>query len=87
MDKIALIDENTINQILDQQARILHLLEEQQQSDSASGGGDQLLSTAQAAHSLGVSKQKIYNMLWGGELPYKKIGRHYKIRKSDLCSI
>lgn len=34
--------------------------------------------------ALKISKKTAYYLLNSGEIPYKKVGRHYKVRKSDV---
>jgi excisionase family DNA binding protein len=44
----------------------------------------QLLSTGEAAHLLGSSRQHVVDMCTRGELPFLWIGRHRRIERSDI---
>ena len=78
--KIAIIHENTINMILEQQKMILQLLQGKNRSES----GD-FCSVRDAAQILCVSEQKIRQMIDNDELKHKKLGRSIRIYKSSLA--
>jgi excisionase family DNA binding protein len=48
------------------------------------GPGDALLSTGEVAHLLGTSRQHVVNLCDAGLLPYTLVGRHRRIRRSDV---
>ena len=78
--KIAIIHENTINIILEQQQKILQLL----QSKSKSLESNAFCNVREAAQVLCVSEQKIRQMVDNDELKYKKFGRAIRIYRSSL---
>ncbi len=45
---------------------------------------DKLLSTVEAAESLGVNRQRVQALITEGRLPAQKIGNSYVIKESDL---
>ncbi|WP_041963767.1 helix-turn-helix domain-containing protein [Sulfurospirillum cavolei] len=78
--KIAIIHENTINMILEQQQRILQLLQGKANSDSGA-----FCSVREAAQILCVSEQKVRQMVDEGKLKKKEnMGRAVRIYKSSL---
>ena len=78
--KIAIIHENTINVILEQQQKILYLL----QGKSRNIESGTFCNVREAAQILCVSEQKIRQMIDNDELKYKKQGRAIRIYKSSL---
>jgi excisionase family DNA binding protein len=44
----------------------------------------ELLSTMQAAERLGITRQRVFDLIESGRLPAFKIGRAYAIYESDL---
>ena len=55
------------------------------QLDRPLGSKEQLLFTVlEVAHSLSVSRTKVYELLYAGELPSVKIGVSRRVRKTDL---
>lgn len=46
--------------------------------------GQACLTTAQAANTIGVSRQFLVNLLEAGEIPYHKVGTHRRIYVHDL---
>ena len=78
--KIAIIHENTINMILEQQKMILQLLQGKNRSESGN-----FCSVREAAQILCVSEQKIRQMIDNDELKHKKLGRSIRIYKSSLA--
>jgi excisionase family DNA binding protein len=47
-------------------------------------GAPELLTTAQAAALLGVSRQHVVNLCERGALPYCRVGAHRRLRRTDL---
>ena len=45
---------------------------------------DDLISTSEAAHKLGITAIRIRAMIRAGNLPAQKIGRDYVVKVSDL---
>ena len=45
---------------------------------------DQLLTAAEVADELRVSTMTVYRLIKGGELPAVRVGRNYRVRRSDL---
>lgn len=43
-----------------------------------------LLSTPEAAESLGVTVARVQQLIWNGRLPAQKIGGSYVIQETDL---
>lgn len=78
--KIAIIHENTINIILEQQQQILQLLQGKNRSNEQST----FCNVREAAQILSVSEQKIRQMIDNDQLQYKKIGRAIRIYRSSL---
>ena len=78
--KIAIIHENTINIILEQQQRILQLL----QGKNSNLDSSAFCNVREAAQILCVSEQKIRQMVDNDELKYKKFGRSIRIYRSSL---
>ena len=78
--KIAIVHENTINMILEQQQKILNLL----QGKSMSMESGTFCNVREAAQILCVSEQKIRQMIDNDELKYKKLGRAIRIYRSSL---
>jgi excisionase family DNA binding protein len=48
---------------------------------------DKLLSTADVATQLGVTRQRVLELITGERLPALKVGRSYVVRASDLSSL
>ncbi len=46
--------------------------------------GQQLLSTGEVARLLGSSRQHVVDMCTRGELPFRWIGRHRRLARSDI---
>lgn len=78
--KIAIIHENTINTILEQQQRILNLLQDKNINNNA----DIFCNVKEAAKILNISEQKIRLMIDNDELKYRKLGRTIRIYRSSL---
>ena len=78
--KIAIIHENTINMILEQQKMILQLLHGKNRSESGN-----FCSVREAAQILCVSEQKVRQMVDEGKLKKKEnMGRAIRIYRSSL---
>jgi excisionase family DNA binding protein len=45
---------------------------------------ERLLSVAEVAEELGLSRTTGYDLLWSGEIPSLKIGRRRLVRRRDL---
>ena len=78
--RIAIIHENTINMILEQQQMILQLLQGKNRNTEQSV----FCNVREAAQILCVSEQKIRQMIDNDELKYKKLGRAIRIYRSSL---
>lgn len=78
--KIAIVHENTINIILEQQQKILQLL----QGKNRSTEQNVFCNVREAAQILCVSEQKVRQMIDNDELKHKKLGRAIRIYRSDL---
>lgn len=76
--RIAIIDNNIVNTLLDQQQQILNLLK------GKTNGSGEFYSVKDAAKILNVSEQKIRLMIDNGELKYRKLGRTIRIYRSCL---
>ena len=48
---------------------------------------DTLLSTAEVAAQLGVTRQRVLELITESRLPARKVGRAYVIRAGDLASL
>jgi excisionase family DNA binding protein len=48
---------------------------------------DKLLSVAEAAERLGVTRARVNQLISGGRLPAQKIGRSFVIREIDLQQV
>jgi excisionase family DNA binding protein len=48
---------------------------------------DKLLSTAEVAARLGVTRQRVLELITGERLPAMKVGRAYVVRGGDLSSL
>lgn len=48
---------------------------------------DKLLSTADVAAQLGVTRQRVLELITDERLPAMKVGRSYVVRASDLSSL
>lgn len=45
---------------------------------------DELLTVAEVAETLRVSTMTVYRLVRSGEIPAVRVGRNYRIRRSDL---
>jgi excisionase family DNA binding protein len=50
-------------------------------------GDNELLSTAEAGERLGVTRQRILELITAGRLPARKVGRSYVVRAGDVSSL
>lgn len=48
---------------------------------------DNLLSTAEVAAQLGVTRQRVLELIGEDRLPARKVGRAYVVRAGDLSSL
>lgn len=48
---------------------------------------DELLSTAEVAANLGVTRQRVLELITGERLPARKVGRSYVVRASDVSAL
>jgi excisionase family DNA binding protein len=48
---------------------------------------DRLLSTAEVATQLGVSRQRVLELITEDRLPARKVGRSYIVRATDVDSL
>jgi len=48
---------------------------------------DRLLSTAEVAGQLGVTRQRVLELITDNRLPAIKVGRAYVVRLSDVASL
>jgi excisionase family DNA binding protein len=48
---------------------------------------DELLPTAEVASRLGVTRQRVLELITDGRLPATKVGRAYVVRSSDVASL
>ena len=48
---------------------------------------DNLLSTAEVATQLGVTRQRVLELITEARLPARKVGRAYVVRASDVSSL
>ena len=46
--------------------------------------GDRLLTVAEVAATMRVSNMTVYRLIKGGELPAIRVGKHFRIRETDL---
>ena len=46
--------------------------------------GDRLLTVAEVANGMRVSKMTVYRLIKGGQLPATRAGKNYRIRESDV---
>lgn len=79
MERVAILDETTIQTILDTQNRILRLVESTKKTSDS-----EYVSVHDAAKILKVSEQKIRQMIDEGELEHKIFKRTIRIYKSSL---
>lgn len=49
--------------------------------------GMDALTTAQAADSLGVTAERVRQLIRAGRLPAEKVGRDFLIKKKDLVQV
>ena len=47
----------------------------------------EFLSTSEAAAKLGISRQRVLNLIEDGRLPAFKIGRNYAVKAADLALV
>ncbi|MGH3441711.1 MAG: helix-turn-helix domain-containing protein [Nitriliruptorales bacterium] len=52
--------------------------------DSVRGAGDRLLTVSEVADALRVSNMTVYRLIKGGDLPAIRVGKNYRIRRTDL---
>lgn len=78
--KIAILDDSMINTLLEQQQKILQLLQGKNMSIESSA----YCNVREAAQILCVSEQKVRQMIDNNELKYKKLGRTIRIYRSTL---
>lgn len=50
-------------------------------------GDDELLSTTDAGARLGVTRQRVLELITGGRLPARKVGRSYVVRAGDVAAL
>jgi excisionase family DNA binding protein len=48
---------------------------------------DELLPTAEVANRLGVTRQRVLELITDGRLPAIKVGRAYVVRSADVASL
>lgn len=48
---------------------------------------DKLLSTAEAASQLGVSRQRVLELIGEDRLPARKVGRAFVVRAADVANL
>lgn len=48
---------------------------------------DKLLSTAEAAGQLGVSRQRVLELIGEDRLPARKVGRAFVVRATDVANL
>lgn len=78
--RIAIVHENTINMILEQQQKILQILQGKSKKESSD-----FCSVREAANILGFSEQKVYQMVNEGQLKKKEgMGKTIRIYRSSL---
>lgn len=77
--KIAILSEETINSILDQQQKILQLLQNRSNNNL-----DVFCNIRDAAKILDISEQKVRQMVENKELKHKKMGRTIRIYRSSI---
>lgn len=53
-------------------------------SHTLEGMGEALISTGAASQRLGVSRQHVVDLCERGELPFTRVGKHRRIRPSDV---
>ncbi len=51
---------------------------------SSAGNGGRLLTVAEVADTLRVSSMTVYRMIKAGELRAIRVGKHYRVRESDV---
>jgi excisionase family DNA binding protein len=49
-------------------------------------GGDAALTTGEAARLLGTSRQHVVDLCTRGALPFESVGRHRRVRRSDVLA-
>lgn len=53
-------------------------------ADPALAGDSHLLTIAEVANALRVSKMTIYRMVHSGQLPAMRVGRSFRVSKAEL---
>lgn len=53
-------------------------------ADPTTHGDAQLLTIAEVANALRVSKMTIYRMVHSGQLPAMRVGRSFRVSKAEL---
>jgi len=48
------------------------------------GDGTSLLTVAEVASAMRVSTMTVYRLIKGGDLPAIRVGKHFRIRETDL---
>jgi len=80
MQKIAIIDESIVNEILLKQELILKKISELDSNSYA----NEFISISQASDMTGMSEQKLYQMVNNGEIEFRRFGKSIRIVKNSL---